>query len=127
MNLKGEVIGLVTTRAAENEGITFAIRIDNVREIIQQLISTGKVIRPWLGLRVVSLTPQIMQQLSRMDTFPDRKSGILVTSVLKGSPAEKGGILEGDVLFRVNGRDVSKRHEFLQSLGVFVLSMVCNV
>lgn len=93
------MIGLVTTRAAENEGITFAIRIDNVRGIIRQLLSDkGKVIRPWLGVRMVSITPNVLQQLSRMENFPDRTKGILVTSVLRGSPAESGGLLEGDVV-----------------------------
>jgi serine protease Do len=112
--INSQVIGLVTTRAAENEvnnpifinsqGITFAIRIDNVREIIRQLMTDkGKVIRPWLGVRMVSITPQILQQ-SRMENFPDRTKGILVTSVSRGSPAENGGLLEGDVLYKINGK-----------------------
>ena len=48
INLNGEVIGITTTRA-ESEGITFAIRMDNVIEIISQLIKKGKVVRPFLG------------------------------------------------------------------------------
>lgn len=67
---------------------------------------------------MVSITPQILQQLSNMENFPDRTKGILVTSIVPGSPAEKGGLLEGDVLYKINGEPVEKTYEFLKSLGV---------
>lgn len=105
-----------------NVGITFAIRMDNVMGIIHQLMTTGRVIRPWLGLRMVSLSPNIIQQLGPMDDGrwtddKSRRKGVLVTSVFAGSPAERGGLLEGDVIFAINKKPVEKTYEFLKALG----------
>lgn len=75
---------------------------------------------------MVSITPNILQQLSRMDSFPDRTKGILVTSVFSKSPAERSGILEGDVVYKINGNPVSKTYDFLKRLGVCLIALIVS-
>ncbi len=63
---------------------SFAIRIDNVLGIINQLCSSQKVVRPWLGFRMVSLSPNVWQQLKDQgstDFLPETQAGVLITSV----------------------------------------------
>ncbi len=62
INLSGQVIGINTTRA-ESEGISFAIRIDTALDMIRQLLLDGKVIRPFLGIHMTSITRGLWKQL----------------------------------------------------------------
>ncbi|KAL2919225.1 Serine protease htra3 [Polyrhizophydium stewartii] len=66
INLDGHVVGINTTRA-ESEGISFAIRIDNAKEMIRQLVLDGRVTRPWLGIRMVTLSPNVRAQLHHQE------------------------------------------------------------
>ncbi|KAI8815211.1 trypsin-like cysteine/serine peptidase domain-containing protein [Cladochytrium replicatum] len=120
LNLDGEVVGINTTRA-ESEGISFAIRADNAKDIIHQLVNRGRVVRSWLGLRMVSLSPQVVQQLKSQDTvydgLPHIDSGVLVTAVFPRSPAAECGLSEGDVIDRVDDTPVRSTHEILQRIG----------
>ncbi|KAI8849099.1 trypsin-like cysteine/serine peptidase domain-containing protein [Chytridium lagenaria] len=97
INLDGEVVGINTTRA-ESEGISFAIRVDTSRDMIRQLVEKGRISRPWLGFRMVSLSPQVWQQLRSKgpDEFlPKVQTGVLITSVYPESPAGYAGCEEG--------------------------------
>ncbi|KAI9362062.1 trypsin-like cysteine/serine peptidase domain-containing protein [Zopfochytrium polystomum] len=119
INLDGEVIGINTTRA-ESEGIAFAIRTDNARHLISQLIQKRKVIRPWLGFRMVSLSPHVWQQLKSKgpDEFlPKVSSGVLITAIYPHSPARIAGCLEGDVITKVNGVPIKSTSEVLEIIG----------
>ncbi|KAI8892350.1 trypsin-like cysteine/serine peptidase domain-containing protein [Globomyces pollinis-pini] len=82
VNLDGKVIGINTTRA-ESEGISFAIRIDSTFDMIQQLLRQGKVMRPYLGLQMISLSPNVWKQLTSKQTahLPKIGQGVLVTKV----------------------------------------------
>lgn len=84
VNLKGEVIGINTTRA-ESEGISFAIRIDTTLDMIGQLIKEGRVMRPFLGIHMSTLTEAVRQQLQEsgdIKAVPPVKAGVLITNVL---------------------------------------------
>ncbi|TPX63369.1 hypothetical protein SpCBS45565_g06640 [Spizellomyces sp. 'palustris'] len=107
INLDGEVVGINTTRA-ESEGISFAIRVDNAMDIIHQLHTQGRVVRPWLdctlGCRMVTLTSQVRQQLRKqgpMTSIPPTSGGVIVTSVFPDSPCAKANLGEGDVIVAV--------------------------
>ncbi|KAJ3092419.1 hypothetical protein HK102_007616 [Quaeritorhiza haematococci] len=119
VNLDGEVIGINTTRA-ESEGISFAIRADNAMDIIKQLVHSGRVVRPWLGLRMVSLTAHVWQQLKMRgpaEYLPHTRKGVLITSVFPDSPASNGGCIEGDVVVAVNHQPVKTTQEILKIIG----------
>lgn len=101
IDLEGEVIGINTAIIPYAQGIGFAIPINTAKEIIDELIEHGRVIRPWLGVSTLCLTPQVKQ---RFNLGVD--SGCYIINVVPESPAEKGGIKEGDVIVKINDQDV---------------------
>ncbi|MBF0357773.1 MAG: DegQ family serine endoprotease [Magnetococcales bacterium] len=108
-NLDGEVIGINTaimSRSGGSMGIGFAIPINMARSVIKQLKENGKVTRGWLGVRIQTVTPELAAALGMK-----QKHGALVASVEPDSPAEKSGILAGDVIVRFDGRKVHRMKE----------------
>jgi serine protease Do len=104
-NLKGEVIGINTaifSPTGGSVGIGFAIPSDLAKPVIDQLIKYGKTRRGWLGVRIQSVTPEIAETLKLPDSH-----GALVASITKGGPAEKAGLVSGDVILEFNGQKLS--------------------
>ena len=91
-DLNGNVIGVNTAIAARGQGIGFAIPIDTVVDIVEQLRINGKVERGWLGVVIQSISPEIAESLKLKNT-----DGALVSEILEGSPALKSG-LKGEIL-----------------------------
>ncbi|MBF0193766.1 MAG: DegQ family serine endoprotease [Magnetococcales bacterium] len=108
-NLNGEVVGINTAIMSRNGGsmgIGFAIPVNMVKSVVKQLKESGRVTRGWLGVRIQTVTPELAKALGMK-----RKYGALVASVEPNSPAEKSGILSGDVIIRFNGREVQRMKE----------------
>ena len=101
LNLKGEVIGINTAIVAAGQGIGFAIPINTARLITSQLREKGTVTRGWVGLALQNITPDIAQAMGIKET-----SGVLVSDVLAGGPAENAGIQKGDVITNFNGKEL---------------------
>jgi serine protease Do len=104
VNIRGEVIGINTAIYSEsggNQGIGFAIPSNVVKAAMKSIISKGRVIRGYLGVGIQPVTKDIAEQFKL-----DSARGALVTDVTPGSPAEKAGIIRGDVIRQVNGYDV---------------------
>ena len=93
LNSSGEVIGINTaiySLSGGYQGIGFAIPVNRARQIAGQLIASGRVIRPWLGISGIALTPWLREALDM-----DVEKGILVAEVFRGSPAERAGLRGG--------------------------------
>jgi serine protease Do len=104
VNIRGEVIGINTAIYSEsggNQGIGFAIPSNVVRAAMNSIISKGRVVRGYLGVAIQVVTPDIAEQFKLSNA-----RGALVTDVTPGSPAEKAGIIRGDVIRTVNGYEV---------------------
>jgi serine protease Do len=104
VNIRGEVIGINTAIYSEsggNQGIGFAIPSNVVRAAMNSIISKGRVIRGYLGVGIQPVTADIAEQFKL-----NSARGALVTDVTPGSPAEKAGIIRGDVIRKVNGYEV---------------------
>ncbi len=101
-NLKGEVVGVNTAIVARGQGIGFAIPIDMVEFVIEQLKSGGKVVRGWLGVYVQKVTPEIASSFGL-----NEDEGALVSDLAPDSPAEKAGIIRGDVIVEYDGQKVN--------------------
>ncbi len=102
LNLKGEVVGINTAIVARGQGIGFAIPIDMAGDIITQL-KTGKgVTRGWLGVGIQSLSAELKDYYKLDDA-----SGVLVSQVFENDPADKAGIKVGDIILKVNGKEIS--------------------
>jgi serine protease Do len=114
VNIKGEVIGINTALMTSAQGIGFAVNIDAASRSMLQIIQTGKVTRPWMGITYTLVTQAIADQMK----LP-QASGILVGTVTSGGPAEKAGIKANDVIQTMNGTTISKA----DSLRQLILSM----
>jgi Do/DeqQ family serine protease len=93
VNLKGEVIGVNTAIVAAGQGIGFAIPINMVKRVVDQLVDKGKVVRGWLGVALQPLSPDLAQSLGLAGT-----NGAVVGSTITGSPAAQAGLQQGDVI-----------------------------
>jgi serine protease Do len=102
VNLDGEVVGINTMIAGIGTGIGFAVPSSMARPIVDQLINGGKVRRPYLGIYMQDVTPEMAKGLG--GKAPEK--GALVSQVQPGSPAEKAGVKPGDVIERVDGQPV---------------------
>jgi serine protease Do len=104
LNLDGEVIGVNTaiySPTGGNVGIGFAVPSSMAKPIIKQLRKHGSVERGWLGVQIQSVTKDIAESLGMANA-----KGALVVKVLPDTPAQKARILQGDVIFEVNGKTV---------------------
>lgn len=105
-NALGEVVGINTAIVAGGQGIGFAIPVNLAKQIVPQLRDDGKVTRGWLGVMVQPLSEELARSFGL-----DRAQGALVSEVVKGSPAERGGIKRGDVILRFDGQAVDERND----------------
>jgi len=128
INLDGEVIGINTMTLMNTSGISFAVPIDRAKAFLLQSLEkqdrsksqtvVKRAIRPYIGIKMMSLYPQIEQQLrQQIQEFPDVSHGVLVVEVVPGSPAQKGGLQPYDVITEVDDNIVSSSeqlHEFVK-------------
>jgi len=104
VNIKGEIIGFNTaifSRSGGYQGIGFAVPSNMARLVMDQLMKQGKIVRGWLGVTIQDITPELSQKFGLKDS-----KGALVGDIAKGSPAEKAGIMRGDVILDFNGKEI---------------------
>jgi Do/DeqQ family serine protease len=118
LNGLGEVIGINTAIRADAMGIGFAIPIDKAKAIATQLQRNGKVAHPYLGVQMVTLTPELAKQNNSdpnsMLMIPEVK-GVLVLRVIPNSPAAIAGIRRGDVIVQIDNKAITSAEQ-LQSI-----------
>lgn len=120
VNANGEVIGINTAVAGGSaQNIGFAIPIDDARGLINSVLSKGSLERPYIGVRYVQLTPGIAQQLeidSQEGAYIDGSNG---SGVVTDSPASRAGLMEGDVVIRINDQVVDSENTLSSVVGRF--------
>jgi serine protease Do len=112
INADGEVIGVnsaIFSQSGGNVGIGFAIPIDLVKKVTDQLRKHGKVVRGWLGVRVQDVTPTLATSIG-LTRNPNETA--LVTEVADKSPAAEASVRTGDIIVEFNGKPVPKSHDF---------------
>jgi serine protease Do len=109
VNMNGEVVGVNSRIAGEGSGIGFSVSGNIAKRVAQALIKEGRVRRPYIGVQLQPLTPELAPQFHA-------DKGVLVNSVLDGSPAAKAGIKVGDVIVAVDGRPVVRSDEVVRSV-----------
>ncbi|WVZ53416.1 hypothetical protein U9M48_004362, partial [Paspalum notatum var. saurae] len=118
VNLDGEIIGVNVMKVWNADGLSFAVPIDSVVKIIDNFKKNGRVVRPWLGLKMLDLNPMIIAQLKeRSITFPDVRKGVFVPMVTPASPAEQAGFRPGDVVVEFGGKPVESIKEIIDIMG----------
>lgn len=111
VDASGHLIGINTaiySRTGGSMGIGFAIPVSLARQVMEQIIQTGSVTRGWIGVGVQDLNPELAESFQVPDT-----NGVLIASVMPGSPAAKAGIRPGDVLLAVDGRTLTDSSSML--------------
>ncbi|HIJ81797.1 MAG TPA: DegQ family serine endoprotease [Desulfuromonadales bacterium] len=101
LNVYGEVIGINTAIVAAGQGIGFAIPINMAKPIFSQLIQKGSVSRGYMGVTIQPVTEELAQSFGMKHA-----RGALVNDVLKGGPADKAGLKQGDVITSLNGTEI---------------------
>jgi len=111
INIDGEVIGINAMIIQPGTGIGFAIPINMAKQILNDLIKTGKVVRPWLGISVQDLTPELSENFKVKD-----KEGVLVDQVYQGTDAEKAGLASGDIIISVDDKPIKNVGELVKEI-----------
>jgi len=111
INIDGEVVGVNAMIIQPGTGIGFAIPINMAKQILNDLIKEGKVVRPWLGISAQDLTPEMVEHFKVKE-----KEGVLVGQVYPGTGAEKAGLLSGDIIRSVDDRAVKNVTELVKEV-----------
>ena len=109
VNMNGEVVGVNSRIAGEGTGIGFSVSGNVAKRVAQALIKEGRVRRPYIGVQLQPLTPDMASQFKA-------DKGVLVNNVLDGSPAAKAGLKVGDVIVAIDGRPVVRSDEVVHAV-----------
>ena len=113
INTRGELIGINTafiTSSGGSQGIGLAIPVNIALNVMEDLITQGFVVRGWLGIEAQVLPPDIVDNAGR------KQPGILVAGVLKDGPADVAGIMPGDILMSISGRQLTSPVQAIQMI-----------
>jgi serine protease Do len=117
VNLQGQVIGINTLVAGRSggvptQGIGFAISVDSAGPIAQQIVETGRVIHPFIGVRYTGLTPPLAARLE----IDHVENGLVIIEVEPGTPAAEAGLRDLDIITAVNGRQIETEAALARTL-----------
>jgi serine protease Do len=116
-DMRGQVVGMNTaiySPSGGSVGIGFAIPATVVQQVVSDLRKTGQVSRGWLGVQIQSVTEDVAESLG----LPKGTKGALVGSVVAGSPAEKAGFHDGDVVIAINGEKIDTNKEMTRKVAL---------
>jgi S1-C subfamily serine protease len=112
VNTAGQVIGINTAIYQNAQGIGFAIPINSAKSVMQQLLTTGHVVHPYLGVYLQPVTPAAIQALQ----LPAGTEGAIVVRVVPGSPAASAGLKQGDVIVQAEGKSVNAPEDLISTV-----------
>lgn len=122
INLFGEVIGVNTAVSSSGQGVGFAIPINSAKNVIDDVIEFGRVVRPWLGVRYLMVDAELAEEGNL-----DSDYGALVISgrtlndyaIVPGSPAEAAGIEEGDIIIAIDGERIDEENTLSSLVNIY--------
>jgi len=115
VDTRGHLIGINTAIYSKNGGsmgIGFAIPVNLAKQVMESILSNGSVTRGWIGVEPQNLSQELSESLG----LPKNTAGVLLSGVLEGGPAAKGGIRPGDVLIAVNGNSTKDVRQLLNQI-----------
>jgi serine protease DegQ len=115
VDTRGHLIGINTAIYSKNGGsmgIGFAIPVNLAKQVMESILNNGSVTRGWIGVEPQNLSKELSESLG----LPKNTAGVLLSGVLEGGPAAKGGIKPGDVLVAVNGNSTKDVRQLLNQI-----------
>ena len=119
-NLAGEVIGVNVAMAQGAENIGFSLPINQVKRIVEQVRTTGKLSFPYLGVRSITLDDNLKKKSGLPFNYGAlvlRGQAVTDFAVVPGSPADKAGIVENDIILEIDGKKVDTDHSLIYFMG----------
>ncbi len=110
-DLEGKIIGITTMMIPYAQGMGFAIPINTVKKVAQEILESGRVTRRWIGISGVDVVPQLARRYGLRT-----ESGFLVAEVVQGSPADRSGLKNGDVIVGANGSEIKHTKDLLLAI-----------
>lgn len=122
LNLQGHVVGINTAVSSKGQLVGFAIPINIAKRTIESVRVNGRIIRPWLGVRYMPVTPRLAEVNNLSVTY-----GALITrgetneelAVIPGSPADKAGLVENDIILEVNGVKLEEKNSLAKEVAKY--------
>jgi serine protease DegQ len=115
VDTRGHLIGINTAIYSNNGGsmgIGFAIPVNLAKQVMESILNNGSVTRGWIGVEPQNLSKELSESLG----IPKNTAGVLLSGVLEGGPAARGGIKPGDVLIAVNGKSTKDVRQLLNQI-----------
>ena len=118
INSRGEVVGMNTAIIQGASGIGFAVPIATAQRVADQLVTSGKVDHPYLGIQMAELTPELREQINRREGNVQvvQDQGVIILAVQPNSPAAQGNLKAGDVIETINGTTVEASKQVQQQV-----------
>jgi serine protease Do len=118
VDIEGRVIGINTAVAGNAENIGFAIPINDAKNVLNSVIKTGKIVRPYIGVRYITLN----EEIAKANELGSSTGALVYGSgnqlaVLPGSPAAKAGIQEGDIILKIDGNEITESSPISSVIG----------
>ncbi len=119
LDLSGNVVGVNTAIVQGSQNIGFALPINSIKSVISSVQTTGKIVRPYVGIRYQAVTPEMKDANNLTVDY-----GVIVKAgqntnelaVIPGSPADKAGLVENDIILEVDGVKIDADHDFAQTI-----------
>jgi serine protease DegS len=121
----GKLIGIniaIVSRSGGYQGIGFAIPINLAKDIMNKLIKHGRIIRGWLGVQLSEIDEEHKQALGFKEL-----SGVYIQGTIKNSPAQKSGLLPGDILVKINNVSITSVHDAIRLVGLLSPNKKYNI
>ncbi len=122
LNISGEVIGVNVAKAQGAENIGFAIPSNQIKRIVEQVKNSGKISTPYIGVRYIPIDAQIQKENDLPYNYGAlllRGSRITDFAVIPGSPADKAGLVENDIILEVNGAKVDSNNDLVMLISKY--------
>lgn len=116
INDRGELVGINTailTHSEGSEGIGFAVPVNLARQVMDQILQNGKVVRAYMGILPQDMTPEMAKAFGQKDA-----RGVAVGDVTANSPAQQAGVHRGDILLDVNGKPIANSNELRMTISM---------
>jgi serine protease Do len=114
LNIRGLLIGINTAIYQEAQGIGFAIPVDRVKRIVDDLIAYGEVHPAWIGAQIQEVNPSLVKHFEYTG-----RGGVLISQILSGGPGEKGGLERGDIVERVGQVEILSLEDYAHAIRQF--------